>query len=126
MPKFRPMLPTSKFYGPTPPTPKFQSTPPTSPTLPTPPTTKFDTQHPRTQAPKLPTPPTNPSYPRHPRYLADSSSKTITNTVAISALRNYLRYINSYLRINSPVHQSLRYNNLSSGNVDTWMSSIIL
>ena len=74
-PKFRPTLPTPKFYGPTPSTPEFQPMPTTSPTpkfygptLPTPPTPKFDPRHPCTRATTLPTPPTNQ---RHPRDLAD-------------------------------------------------------
>ena len=58
-PKFRPTLPTPKFYGPTSTTQKFQRTPPTSPT-------------PKFYGPTLPTPPTPKFDPRHPRDLANS------------------------------------------------------
>ena len=61
MPKFRPMPPLLKFYGPTSSMPNFQPRPPRPifyrPMPPLPPTAKFDPCHPRTHALRIPTPP---------------------------------------------------------------------
>ena len=58
MPKFRPMPPLLKFYGPTSSMPNFQPRPIFyRPMPPLPPTAKFDPCHPWTHALRIPTPP---------------------------------------------------------------------
>ena len=106
-PKFRPTLPTPKFYGPTPPTPKFQPAPPTSPT-------------PKCYGPTLPTPPTLPTHPRHPYDLADSMSsispdlyeEILRKAIGFKSLRvncSDVTQVISKMQMSTTVSQTLTY-----------------